>query len=80
MYNSHNFVYYPKRSTKELFTQLINQCNGMGVKILDESPSFEKYDLIVDAIFGFSFEGEIREPFGGLIKKLKAISDSNSEL
>ena len=29
------------------------------------------YDLIVDAIFGYSFKGALREPFGSTIAKLK---------
>jgi NAD(P)H-hydrate epimerase len=32
-----------------------------------------KYSFIVDAIFGFSFKGNIREPFGTIIDTLKAV-------
>jgi NAD(P)H-hydrate epimerase len=31
------------------------------------------YDLIVDAIFGFSFGGEIRPPFAEILEKLKCV-------
>ena len=30
-----------------------------------------KHDIILDAIFGYSFKGDIREPFLTIIKKLK---------
>ncbi len=29
------------------------------------------YDLVVDGIFGYSFNGEIRDPFKEIIKNLK---------
>ena len=31
------------------------------------------YNLVVDAIFGFSFKGEIRPPFGDVIEKMKNV-------
>jgi NAD(P)H-hydrate epimerase len=31
----------------------------------------ESYDLILDGIFGFSFEGNIRPPFDAIIKTLQ---------
>jgi NAD(P)H-hydrate epimerase len=31
----------------------------------------EKYDLIIDAIFGYSFKGELRAPFDSIISALK---------
>jgi len=31
----------------------------------------EAYDLVVDAIFGFSFKGAVREPFGSILDVLK---------
>jgi NAD(P)H-hydrate epimerase len=41
-------------------------------EVLDETKNLADYDLIVDAIFGFSFKGAIREPYLTLIKDLKA--------
>jgi NAD(P)H-hydrate epimerase len=32
-----------------------------------------KYSFIVDAIFGFSFKGNIREPFATIISTLKSV-------
>lgn len=31
----------------------------------------EAYNLVVDAIFGFSFKGAVREPFGSILDTLK---------
>jgi NAD(P)H-hydrate repair Nnr-like enzyme with NAD(P)H-hydrate epimerase domain len=33
-----------------------------------ELPSEDTYDLIVDAIFGYSFSGDIRAPFDTILK------------
>jgi NAD(P)H-hydrate epimerase len=32
----------------------------------------ENYDFIIDSIFGYSFQGEIREPFKTILPQLKA--------
>ncbi|XP_030042746.1 NAD(P)H-hydrate epimerase, partial [Microcaecilia unicolor] len=34
----------------------------------------ETYCLVVDAIFGFSFKGAVREPFGSVLRTLKQIT------
>lgn len=31
----------------------------------------EAYDMVIDAIFGFSFKGAVREPFGSILDVLK---------
>jgi len=44
----------------------MQQCKDVGIDILDDMPANNTnnyYDIIVDAIFGFSFKGEPREPF-----------------
>lgn len=38
-------------------------------KVVDEA-----YNLVVDAIFGFSFQGAVREPFGVILSTLKKIT------
>lgn len=30
----------------------------------------EAYNLVIDAIFGFSFKGAVREPFGSVLEML----------
>uniref|UniRef100_A0A8C7BNX3 NAD(P)H-hydrate epimerase n=1 Tax=Neovison vison TaxID=452646 RepID=A0A8C7BNX3_NEOVI len=61
-------IYYPKRPNKPLFTALVTQCQKMEIPFLGEMPPEpmlidELYELVVDAIFGFSFKGDVREPF-----------------
>lgn len=34
----------------------------------------EAYNLAIDAIFGFSFKGAVREPFGEILSQLKKIT------
>lgn len=69
-------IVYPKRSTKPHFINLVKQCEDMGIPILDEinnvqDDSQERYDIIVDAIFGFSFHGTApREPFASAIANM----------
>lgn len=52
---------------------LLKQANCNGIQDLSELPSeseFSKYNLIVDAIFGYSFTGAIRAPFDSIIAAL----------
>lgn len=69
-------VVYPKPSSKGHFVNLIQQCRDVGVPILNEVPtrdgSNNKYDVVVDAVFGFSFDSAstIREPFATAIRDM----------
>ncbi|XP_055374277.1 NAD(P)H-hydrate epimerase [Condylostylus longicornis] len=69
-------VYYPKRTDKELFTNLLHQIQSMKIEVLDECPDIESaklnYNLIVDALFGFSFKPPVREMFVPIINVLKS--------
>ncbi|NXD17787.1 NNRE epimerase, partial [Nothocercus nigrocapillus] len=72
-------VHYPKRPNKPLFEGLTTQCQKMGISFLPEFPTEaalidELYGLVVDAIFGFSFKGAVREPFGSILDTLKRIT------
>ncbi|XP_055908495.1 NAD(P)H-hydrate epimerase [Eupeodes corollae] len=65
--NFHPTIYYPKRTAKELYENLTHQCTRMGIEFIEECPSpqeaSEKYNLLVDALFGFSFKPPVRESF-----------------
>ena len=67
-------IVYPKRSSKQHFINLVKQCEDLDIPILDEVPlesETERFDSVVDAIFGFSFRsGGIREPFATAIGNL----------
>ena len=58
-------VVYPKRSHRENhYINLVKQCEDMGIVILDELPKdLPTFGAMVDAIFGFSFQGVPRMPF-----------------
>ncbi|KAG8450021.1 hypothetical protein GDO86_016634 [Hymenochirus boettgeri] len=72
-------IHYPKRPNKTLFDNLTTQCQKMDIAFLSEFPQEPKlidgaYNLVVDAIFGFSFKGAVREPFGNILSLLKRIT------
>ncbi|KAM9414889.1 NAD(P)H-hydrate epimerase [Salvelinus alpinus] len=68
-------ILYPKRPNKLLFQGLTTQCEKMDIPFLTEMPEAmvvdEAYNLVIDAIFGFSFKGAVREPFGSILDVLK---------
>uniref|UniRef100_A0A1A7WSM3 NAD(P)H-hydrate epimerase n=1 Tax=Iconisemion striatum TaxID=60296 RepID=A0A1A7WSM3_9TELE len=68
-------ILYPKRPNKPLFQGLTTQCEKMEIPFLMEMPEAEvideAYNLVIDAIFGFSFKGSVREPFGSIVDQLK---------
>ena len=73
-------ILYPKKNTKNpLYERLITQCQNYGIlineKIFETKEEYEKIfeqnDIIIDALFGFSFKGEIRQPFKTIIDAMK---------
>lgn len=83
-------VVYPKRSTKSHFINLVQQLDDLDIPILDEIPATTtdgddnektKYDIIVDAIFGFSFRGTApREPFATAISQMITLQTEQKSL
>ncbi|KAM8921200.1 NAD(P)H-hydrate epimerase [Pelodytes ibericus] len=72
-------IFYPKRPSKTLFENLTTQCQKMDIPFLTEFPQEaqvidEAYNMVIDAIFGFSFKGAVREPFGSILNTLKQIT------
>ncbi|XP_049849396.1 NAD(P)H-hydrate epimerase-like isoform X2 [Schistocerca gregaria] len=69
-------VFHPTKSKK--FDYLLTQCRKLEIKVIDKLPSADElaqqYDLICDAIFGFSFSGDIRPPFNEIITELNKCS------
>ncbi|CAG4936838.1 unnamed protein product [Colias eurytheme] len=70
-------VYYPKRTPKPLYENLLWQCEKFGVNIVDSLPPpnelKNQYKVLVDALFGFSFKPPVRE---ALKPALDALTDS----
>lgn len=73
-------VFYPKRPQKQLYLNLMQQLDDLGVEQVAELDDVKKLlhdksvSVIIDALFGFSFRPPIREPFGELISYLAAHS------
>jgi NAD(P)H-hydrate epimerase len=66
-------VYYPKRPKNELYQRLTAQLEDLGVKFVTDFPkALGNADHVVDAIFGFSFNPPIRDPFPSVIAALVA--------
>ena len=76
MFGYEPVVVYPKRTDKELYRNLVRQCEKMDIQIVDSIPAKSSFQLVVDAIFGFGFSGDIREPFGGILQELKQMEQS----
>ncbi|KAK0726230.1 YjeF N-terminal domain-containing protein [Apiosordaria backusii] len=70
-YGYHPTIYYPKRSKNELYQRLAKQLEDLDVPFVDDFPqALSSTDHVIDAIFGFSFSGEVREPFPAVINAL----------
>jgi NAD(P)H-hydrate epimerase len=63
-------VVYPKPSKSQLFVNLVHQCVALNVPVRTDMDlnMLNSYSLIVDALFGFSFQGPPREPFKSIIQ------------
>lgn len=63
-------VWVPK--TKQ--TELVEQLEHCGCKLVRDVPRLEQYAVVIDCIFGFSFKaGTIRPPYDGVIRQFKSI-------
>jgi NAD(P)H-hydrate epimerase len=64
-------VYFPKQTKNELYGRLRTQLEQLKVPFTDDFVgAMGTSDYVIDAIFGFSFSGEVREPFPGVIRAL----------
>ncbi|KAI3454562.1 hypothetical protein Pfo_011225 [Paulownia fortunei] len=83
----HHFGYkpcicYPKRTPKPLYAGLVTQLESLSVPFLSiESLPKEllNIDILVDAIFGFSFQGNPRPPFDDLIHSMASLGEHYPE-
>ncbi|KAG5999459.1 hypothetical protein E4U54_001834 [Claviceps lovelessii] len=65
-------IFYPKKSKNDLYQRLTKQLEDLKVPFVDDFQSaLKSTDHVVDAIFGFSFSGEVREPFPNVIQSLE---------
>jgi len=67
-------VTYPKRTDKPLYRGLVKQLESLNIPFLppeevtEGKPLRDRYDVIIDAIFGFSFHGAPRPPFDTIVQ------------
>lgn len=73
-------IYYPKRSSNELYERLVQQCVDQDIPILEDSlleaatadsTFLQEYILIIDALFGINFKPPVRQSFAHIINMLK---------
>ncbi|KAF3445982.1 hypothetical protein FNV43_RR11160 [Rhamnella rubrinervis] len=78
----HHFGYipsvcYPKRTPKPLYAGLVTQLESLSVPFIsvEDLPLdlSDNFDIILDAMFGFSYHGVPRPPFDGLIQMLLSL-------
>lgn len=66
-------VVYPVRTDKPLYHNLVHQCIASDVAVSDTLPSsVNDYDVVVDALFGFSFKPPVRPRFIPAMDVLKS--------
>lgn len=66
-------VYYPVRTDKPLYHNLVHQCATFEVTVSDCLPeNIDVYDVLVDALFGFSFKPPVRPNFLSVMDVLKS--------
>ncbi|KAJ3770302.1 YjeF N-terminal domain-containing protein [Lentinula raphanica] len=73
-------IFMPKPGSKDIYQRLKTQCDNMKIKTIPPSndtsalrEALTSSNVILDAIFGFSFKGPIRAPFDSA---LPLLSDS----
>ncbi|KAL9077288.1 MAG: hypothetical protein Q9157_003430 [Trypethelium eluteriae] len=65
-------MYYPKQSKNELYQRLSKQLKDLDIPFTEDfDAALKQTDHVVDSIFGFSFSGEVREPFPKVIEALR---------
>ena len=67
-------IFYPKRTQKDLYMNLVKQCELCGIPFLTELPDLKvmesSFAMIVDALFGFSFKPPVRSEFISVLNQL----------
>ncbi|KAL9098402.1 MAG: hypothetical protein Q9163_005932 [Psora crenata] len=65
-------VFYPKPTGSEIYERLANQLRNLDVPFTEDfEGSLKASSHVVDAIFGFSFSGDVRDPFKSVIGALE---------
>ncbi|PIA17588.1 hypothetical protein COEREDRAFT_91673 [Coemansia reversa NRRL 1564] len=71
-YGFHASLFYPVQPSKDLYKSLLRQCKAFKIPLVqDLATGVASSDLIVDALFGFSFKGSPRAPFDEVLETLR---------
>jgi len=58
----------------------VAQCKLFDIAFLDEMPSVDeieqRYSLVLDAVFGFSFSGRVRAPYDTILERMARLRRS----
>lgn len=74
-------VVYPKPGKHPHYANLVQQCRDVGIDVLADLPEdMSSVGAVVDAIFGFSFRGEPRDPFATILQEMKRLQADQSVL
>ena len=74
-------ICYPKQTDKDLYNGLVAQCSAFSIPFVEWSPELLKStDIVLDAIFGFSFSGQTREPFASIIAAMSEVRASGAKI
>ncbi|KAJ7220534.1 YjeF N-terminal domain-containing protein [Mycena pura] len=70
-------IYMPKPGSKDTYQRLHTQCKNMSIPTIESDNeslrnALKTSDVILDAIFGFSFKGPIRSPFDTALPLISA--------
>lgn len=68
-------ILYPKPGKGSIFGNLLKQATDLEIPILQTAPNsteLNNFNVVIDAIFGFSFKGPATEPFASIINLLAA--------
>ncbi|OCF58903.1 NAD(P)H-hydrate epimerase [Kwoniella mangroviensis CBS 10435] len=67
-------IYLPKPGSKDTYKRLLKQCENLNIPVLKDVEEFKnglkESDVILDAIFGFSFSPPLREPFDQVLNAI----------
>ncbi|KAK8846840.1 NAD(P)H-hydrate epimerase [Kwoniella newhampshirensis] len=71
-------IYLPKPGSKDIYQRLLRQCENLNIPVLKDVNEFKKglgeSDVILDAIFGFSFHPPLRAPFHTVLSAITSTS------
>ncbi|KAK3167563.1 hypothetical protein OEA41_010690 [Lepraria neglecta] len=65
-------IYFPKKTGNELYERLTTQLKNLDIPFTEDfENTLKTTNHVVDAIFGFSFSGEVRDPFKEVISAME---------